>query len=101
MISNEFKVGSRVDVIDLRDNAVVDTNAIIEAIIMEQGKAYANLSCGYAVSLACLRHHQPSIADALPRSLNHAINIAKESRSTSHRPGQASPETDVPGLSRN
>ena len=81
MTANEFSVGNRVDVIDRRDGATVDTNVTITSIIMEHGRPYAVLSCGYACGFACLRNHQPTIADALPRSLRHAINIAKESGS--------------------
>jgi hypothetical protein len=56
-----FQVGDRVDVVDLRDNAVVERD--VEIIKLEEltlpGRTepsiYAILSCGFSVSTRCLR----------------------------------------------
>ena len=57
-----FAVGDTVDVIDLRDQTVVRQSVTItnieERLLPGQQTAglYATLSCGFAVSLACLKH---------------------------------------------
>ena len=76
--ANEFNVGDIVDVIDRRDGAIVESGTRILEVSYQDGKPYAHVVAGFAVSLVCLRHHQTSIADALPRSLNHAKRIANE-----------------------
>lgn len=57
----EFKVGDIVDVIDRRDGATVDRNVVIEGLVDEPSEPHvrggwtASLSCGYRVSVRCLR----------------------------------------------
>jgi hypothetical protein len=60
-VSTILCVGDLVDVIDLRDNTVVERSVLLRKLYedtvpgTELKRMYAELSCGYAVPVACVR----------------------------------------------
>lgn len=83
---NQFDVGDRVDVVQ-SDGYCTISNAAISGIRFIEGRPYALLEgTDVTVSFSAIKHHQNTIADVLPRSLNHAKEIARSPKAASRHP---------------